>query len=111
MSHDLVEPGGVDGQMDHAGVGVGVAEPGCRRPVPVRGAVVHDDEHPGRVLVLRPAHDLADQVHEGNDAGGAGGGGPYFPGAHVEGGQQGQGTVADVFVLDPHGRAACSRDG
>jgi hypothetical protein len=37
----LVELGGVDGQVDHLCVRVGVAEPGCRRPVPVRGAAEH----------------------------------------------------------------------
>ena len=77
----------------------------------VIGAVVHDDEHPGRVLVLRPAHDLVHQVHERGDAGGVRGGGEHFPGVHVERGQQGQGAVADVFVLDSRGLAGRGRGG
>jgi hypothetical protein len=38
-----------------------------------------------------------------------GGGGGHLPGAHVERGQQGEGTVADVFMLDPHGLAGRGR--
>ena len=33
------------------------------------------------------------------------------PGVHVERGQQGEGTVPDVFVLDPHGLAGPGRGG
>ena len=41
----------------------------------------------------------------------AGGGGEHFPGVQVERGQQGQGTVPDVFVLDPRGLAGRGRGG
>ena len=88
-----------------------LAEPADGGFAAVIGAVVHDDEHPGRVLVLRLAHDLADQVHERGDAGGARGGGEHLPGVYVERGQQGEGAVADVFVLDPHGLAGRGRGG
>ena len=55
---DLVQPGGVNGEMDHMSVGIGVAEPGCRCPVTVRGSVVHNPEDPPCRGVRLSAHDL-----------------------------------------------------
>jgi len=50
-----------------------------------------------------PAHDLAHQGHErGDPGGGRGGGGGHRAGAHVEGGEQREGALALVFVLDAH---------
>lgn len=63
----------------------------------------------GASFVLRPVHDLADEVHERGDASGLLGRGEHFPGVHVEGGQERQGAVTDVFVLDPYRRVARGR--
>ena len=70
-------------------------------------AVVHDDEDPGGVLVLRAGHDLAGEVRERRDPGGEGGGGEHLPGVHVQAGQQREGAFALVLVLvadGPSGR-------
>jgi len=41
----LVEPGGMDGQVNHLRIGIGAAQAVGGGPVPVRGPVVHDPEH------------------------------------------------------------------
>src|SRR5262249_61491343 len=67
----LVEPGCVDGQVHHLGVGPGVIEPGSGRPVAVRGAVAGHPEHPPGGCVWLGGRDM---VHQGGEGGEAGGG-------------------------------------
>jgi hypothetical protein len=108
---DLIQPGRVDRGVDHDRVRAGLGQPVDGGLAAVVGAVARDDEHPGRVVVLRAAQDLAGQVHERLDPGGCRGGGEHFPGVHVEAGQQGERAVAHVFVLDAHGLAGGGRGG
>jgi hypothetical protein len=65
----LVEPRGVDRDVDQAQVLVGAVEPVDRGPSGVRGAVVDDPEHAlGRCVGLF-VHHLLDQPPEGLDPG------------------------------------------
>src|SRR6185437_3328756 len=105
VSHDLVQPGRMDRGVDHDRVRVGPGQPADGGLAAVVRAVVHDDEHPGRVLVLRPGHDLPGEVHERLDPGGKRGGAEYLPGAHVQAGEQGEGALALVLVLVADGPA------
>ena len=68
-------------------------------------AVVHDDEDPGRVVVLRAGHDLAGEIRERLDPGGDRRGGEHLPGVHVQAGQQREGALALVLVLVADGSA------
>jgi hypothetical protein len=95
----LVQPGCMDRGVDHDRVRVRPGEPVDRGLAAVVRAVVHDDEHAGRVLVLRLGRDLPDQLHERDDSHDLRGGGEHFAGADVEAGEQGEGTVAGVLVL------------
>lgn len=107
---DLVQPGGVNGQMNHLPVGVGVTQAVGSGPVAGRGSVVHDPENaPGRGVRLS-AHDL---VHERGER--LYPGGRLAPAHHprvvdIVGGQVGQGAVPVVFALGPHRPAGARRE-
>src|ERR1700689_481606 len=70
---DLVQPGGVDGGVDHDGVGHG-GEAATGGLAAGGGAVAGDDEDAGRLPVLRPGHDAGGEFHEREDARSYGGG-------------------------------------
>jgi hypothetical protein len=66
---DLIEPGGVDGQVDQAGVGPSRLHPLDRGSAGVRAAIVDDPEHTPRRRVGLFGHHLLDQPPERLDAG------------------------------------------
>jgi hypothetical protein len=108
---DLVQPGCVQRRVDHDGVRVSAGEPGDGGLAAVIRAVIDDDEHAGRVLVLGPGHDLAGKVHERLDSGGPGGGGEHRAGPHVQAGEQREGAFALVFVLAAVSQVVAALDG
>ena len=65
----LVEPGGVDGQVDQLGVDVCLVHPRDRGLAGVRAAVVDDPEHPPGRAVGLDGHDLLDEAAERDDPG------------------------------------------
>src|SRR3990170_8952857 len=99
---DLVEPAGVDGQVDEAEGGMRALEPLDRGLTTVRGAVVDDPEHAPRRAVRLDAHDLLDQPPERLDAG-LGLAAPEQPRpVDVPSGEVLERAAAVVLVLDPH---------
>jgi hypothetical protein len=101
----LVQPGRVHRGADHDRVRVRLGQPADGGLAAVIRAVTGDDEDPGRVLVLRAAHDLAGQVHERLDPRRERRGGEHLPGVHVQPGQQREGALAPVLVLVADGPA------
>jgi len=96
---DLVEPGGVDRQVDQAQVLVGALETVDRGLTGVRGPVVDDPEHPvGRGIGLLPHHFLH-QAAEGLDPGLLLDPAEEIGVVDVPGGEIGQGAAAAVLEL------------
>ena len=98
---DLVEPGGVDGQLDQGGVGPALAEPVAGGLAAVARSVVDHPEHPAGRGVGLDAHDLVDQPAEGLDAGLGFAAAEDLGPVDVPGGQVLQGPAPLVLVLDP----------
>jgi hypothetical protein len=97
---DLVEPGGVDRQVDQAQVLVGALQPVDRGLAGVGGAVVDDPEDPAGRGVGLGAHHFLDQAPEGLDPGLL-----LYPAEEVgvvdvPSGEIGKGAAAAVLELD-----------
>ena len=99
---DLVEPGRMDGGVDHDRVREGVGEPGCCGPAAVGGAVVDDPEHPPGAGVGLAAHHLGDQGGERLDTGSRGAVTDHPCLVDVVGREVGQGAVPAVLGFDQH---------
>ena len=85
----LVQPGGVDGQMDEPQSRPRSFQAVDRCLAPVRPAVVDDPEHPLGAGVRLAGHDLVDQPPERHDAGGVLAPAEHPGPVHVIGGQVG----------------------
>ena len=57
---DLVEPTGMHGTMNRNQAWKFILESGNAFGAAMRGAIVHDPEHPARLVVRRLSHDLVD---------------------------------------------------
>ena len=98
----LIQPRRVHRGVHHDGVGELFCEPVDRLLAAVRGAVVHDPEHPVRRLVGLLGHDLPDQRGERNDTGGVLAAAVDLRPVHVVRGEVGDRAATVVVVVDPH---------
>lgn len=101
VDFDLVEPTGVNGGMDQDEVGVGFLEPLEGSLPAMGGAVIYDPEHPTRLAVWGLGHDLGDEAVKRLDAGGRLASSEDFGPVHVERGQVGPRSAADIFMFHP----------
>lgn len=99
VDFDLVEPTGVDRSMDQDEVGVSFLEPPEGSFAAMGGAVIHDPEHPARIAVRRLGHDLGDKAVERLNAGGRLASSEDLGPVHIERGQVGPRSAADIFMF------------
>ena len=93
----------MDRQVHQLRGGPGLAHAGDRDRPGVRGAVVHDPEHPAGRGVGLGGHDLGHQLAEGGDTRGRGHPAHQLGAVDVVGAEVGQGAAAGVLELHPTG--------
>ena len=98
---DLVDPGGVDGEVDQAGVRPGLLDPPNRGLACVGAAVVNDPVHRARGGVRLDGHHLFDEPAERFDPVGGLDAVEQVGVVDVPSGEVGEGAVAFVLELDP----------
>src|SRR5437773_5790062 len=108
---DLVEPAGVDGQVDEDQVAPTALEPLDRALAAVVGAVVDDPEDASCRGVGLLAHDLADEPVERLDPALGFAAADHAAAAHVPGVEVADGTHPLVLVLDQLAAAGGGRSG
>lgn len=102
IDFDLIEPAGVNGQVNEDEIRPAFREALDRRSTTVRRAVVDDPEHAlGRGIGLLPHH-VRDQVPKGHDAAFRLAAAEESGASHVPGGQIDQCPGASILMLDAH---------
>src|SRR6266699_3392149 len=99
---DLVEPTGVDGTMYHPEVGVTTLQPLYTSLAPVRGAIVHNPEHPPGGAIGFLCHRLSNQSIEGSNTAGGLAPAKEFGTMYVHGGHIGPCAQALILVFYFH---------
>jgi hypothetical protein len=100
---DLIEPARMDRRVHQSEPALLGLQPCLRPAAPMRGAIVHDPEHPrGRASDRFLAHDLSHQAAERRDAPRALTPPEDLGRVHISGRAVGQGTTSGVLMLDPH---------
>lgn len=105
---DLVEPRGVDGELDELRVRPACREPFARSLAAVRRAVVNHPEHPACRGVGLAVHHLCDEAAEGLDSGREFAAPEHLGAMDVPGCKVLKGTATHVLELDALFSSRCS---
>jgi hypothetical protein len=108
---DLIQPRGVDGEMDQPGVRVGVSHSLHGRFAGVAGAVIHDPIHAAGGAVRLDGHDLVHEPVKRDDPGRLLDAIKQVGVVHVPRGQIRQRSAAEVLKLDQSRATRPGRDG
>ena len=98
----LVEPTGMNGQMDQAEAGIGALKSPDRRGSAMGRAIVHNPKYSLGAPVGLFLHHLLDEPVKGGDAGGMFTSAEDFGSSHIPSGQIRQRTAALIFEFHPH---------